>query len=189
MTWVIERGVYENHPITRTPHEVSRVWRFHPPPWKLVFSTSDHEFAEEVVKAHNEDVTAAGETPQLGLLPRRTIVQALERFIGLHAEQFNAMETHWIENHIKWLKDPDRPVPTIDDDNPPDERVPYSGYDCAAILFHGPGHQSRTPCRIRGSHPIDGDHEVIYGEDQRYAHWRGPKATTGVFDEPPREEA
>jgi hypothetical protein len=80
------------------------------------------------------------------------------------------------------------------------------GQVCGAWLGHGPGHQSRTRCRIRGPHEV---HEAIYGSDQQLARWRNGSYTnklreqgiefdpaaypedmamTGFFDEPPREE-
>jgi len=53
---------------------------------------------------------------------------------------------------------------------------------CTAYLQHGPGHQSKTFCFLRGRHEI---HQTIYGSAQQSASWRGPSATTGFFDEPP----
>lgn len=57
--------------------------------------------------------------------------------------------------------------------------------DCTATLWHGPGHQSRTRCEVRGPHDI---HRATYGPIGHYdtiATWRGGDATTGFFDEPP----
>jgi hypothetical protein len=53
---------------------------------------------------------------------------------------------------------------------------------CKAMLWHGPGHQSNTPCQIKGPHII---HEAVY--NGQYTTWRGDKGMTGVFDEPPME--
>lgn len=53
--------------------------------------------------------------------------------------------------------------------------------DCDAQLFHGPGHQSRTTCTVKGPHTI---HHVVYGEFEQDATWKGGDAFTGVFDEP-----
>lgn len=56
---------------------------------------------------------------------------------------------------------------------------------CEAVLFHGPGHQSKTRCRIEGPHEV---HETIYGSDRTQATWQGDEAMTGFFDEPPEVE-
>ena len=53
---------------------------------------------------------------------------------------------------------------------------------CPALLWHGPGHQSSTHCRLTDKHYI---HECIYGEFSQLAQWRGKKKLTGFFDEPP----
>lgn len=72
---------------------------------------------------------------------------------------------------------------------------------CKAKLYHGPGHQSSTLCRLTGEHEI---HEAIYG-GHTLARWRDGSyadqlrqkgievpywvnegtAMTGYFDEPP----
>lgn len=76
---------------------------------------------------------------------------------------------------------------------------------CFAVLHHGPGHQSKTFCRLLGDHEI---HEAVYGDDT-VAHWRNGSykneliareipvpswvndgtAMTGFFDEPPDERS
>lgn len=56
--------------------------------------------------------------------------------------------------------------------------------ECPAILWHGPGHQSRARCRLRGPHAI---HETVYGSARQFARWEGDKAFSGVFNEPPPE--
>lgn len=60
---------------------------------------------------------------------------------------------------------------------------------CEAKLYHGPGHQSATPCRVRGPHEI---HEAEYRAG--LARWRDgqwkpgePHGITGFFDEPPED--
>lgn len=79
------------------------------------------------------------------------------------------------------------------------------GEPCSARLYHGPGHQSRTSCRLLGEHEV---HEAVYGGDQQVARWRDGSYTdllreksidfdpgsypedmamTGFFDEPPEE--
>jgi hypothetical protein len=75
---------------------------------------------------------------------------------------------------------------------------------CDAVIYHGPGHQSRTRCRVKGPHTV---HEAVYGDSQ-FAQWtdgqylRSLKAAgvdppswvtekvamTGYFDEPPQFE-
>ena len=57
---------------------------------------------------------------------------------------------------------------------------------CDATIHHGPGHQSRTHCRVR-QQPHDW-HEAVYGSDSTFATWRGKDAFTGAFDEPPSED-
>jgi hypothetical protein len=52
---------------------------------------------------------------------------------------------------------------------------------CEAVLHHGPGHQSRARCRLKGPHDV---HETVY-DGSTVAEWRGESATTGFFDEPP----
>jgi len=52
---------------------------------------------------------------------------------------------------------------------------------CKATLFHGPGHQSRTRCRLEGEHEI---HEACYGSYREIMLWRGDEATTTSMDEP-----
>jgi hypothetical protein len=60
---------------------------------------------------------------------------------------------------------------------------------CQAFLFHGPGHQSSTRCRLTGEHDM---HEAEYHGD--VARWSGVdehhgiSRCTGFFDEPPRED-
>lgn len=54
---------------------------------------------------------------------------------------------------------------------------------CTAIIRHGPGHQSKTRCRVQGEHD---EHEAVYMG--QFATWRGDEAMTGFFDEPPDQE-
>jgi hypothetical protein len=53
---------------------------------------------------------------------------------------------------------------------------------CPAHLYHGPGHQSKTYCRVRGEHEI---HEAVY-DGWTFAEWRGDEAMTDFFDNPPQ---
>jgi len=53
---------------------------------------------------------------------------------------------------------------------------------CPAIIYHGPGHQSKTHCQKRGPHTI---HEARYGEYDQLARWRGDEIYSGFFNEPP----
>jgi hypothetical protein len=53
---------------------------------------------------------------------------------------------------------------------------------CSAIICHGPGHQSKTRCRLTGKHDI---HETVYGSCRQFAQWRGDLVFSGYFDEPP----
>jgi len=57
---------------------------------------------------------------------------------------------------------------------------------CEARIWHGPGHQSSTRCRLRGQHE---EHEAVYGEFSQFATWRdqpdGKLTFSGYFDEAP----
>ncbi len=54
---------------------------------------------------------------------------------------------------------------------------------CNAKIHHGPGHQSITRCKLTNrGHKI---HEAVYGSFDQYAQWKGLKAFSGYFDEPP----
>lgn len=76
---------------------------------------------------------------------------------------------------------------------------------CTAHLYHGPGHQSRSRCEVKGPHDV---HMTHYHGGQR-ATWRDGSYTdklragnisfdpesypenmgmTGFFDEPPEDE-
>jgi hypothetical protein len=78
---------------------------------------------------------------------------------------------------------------------------------CTAFICHGPGHQSKTYCRVDGPHEI---HEAVYGSYSTFAQWRDGSYTdqlradginfspeqypenmamSGFFDEPPEEPA
>jgi hypothetical protein len=52
---------------------------------------------------------------------------------------------------------------------------------CSAVLYHGPGHQSKSRCTEVGPHDV---HRTIYGD--RLAEWEGMEGMTGYFDEPPQ---
>lgn len=52
---------------------------------------------------------------------------------------------------------------------------------CHAAIHHGPGHQGRQECYLKGPHEV---HETRYGCDDRLVRWRGDSAFTGYFDEP-----
>lgn len=53
---------------------------------------------------------------------------------------------------------------------------------CEAMIWHGPGHQSKTHCQVKGEHTI---HEARYGSYDQYAKWEGDKVFSGYFDDPP----
>lgn len=59
------------------------------------------------------------------------------------------------------------------------------GAKCEAKIWHGPGHQSTTTCRLRGEHTV---HEAIYGSYDQVAHWIGDEAHSGFMDDPPSED-
>jgi hypothetical protein len=57
---------------------------------------------------------------------------------------------------------------------------------CKARIYHGPGHQSYTNCHLTNKgHKV---HEAYYGSSHQYAYWKGMKAFSGFFDEPPQEK-
>lgn len=56
---------------------------------------------------------------------------------------------------------------------------------CDAVIYHGPGHQSKTKCYRTGIHFV---HETRYGSFDQLARWTGDKVFSGFFDEPPEEE-
>lgn len=53
---------------------------------------------------------------------------------------------------------------------------------CSALIRHGPGHQSKTRCRLTGPHAV---HEAVYGSMMQFARWRGDEASSDAFDESP----
>jgi hypothetical protein len=54
---------------------------------------------------------------------------------------------------------------------------------CSAEIYHGPGHQSITRCRlVNRGHKI---HEANYGSMNQFARWKGLRVFSGCFDEPP----
>lgn len=57
--------------------------------------------------------------------------------------------------------------------------------ECKAVIHHGPGHQSRTHCHVKGEHDV---HEAVYGSFRQVATWRGNEVFSGFFDEPPAED-
>jgi hypothetical protein len=58
MSWSIERNYYEAvGPIGEHKNvEMIRVWRFDPPPWRLIFKTPDLALAEKIVQDHNDEL-------------------------------------------------------------------------------------------------------------------------------------
>jgi len=64
----------------------------------------------------------------------------------------------------------------------------FLGSQCYAKIWHGPGHQTDTNCRVEGPHEI---HRASYhGPYNNFgeASWRGDEAHSGYFDEPPQIE-
>ena len=58
---------------------------------------------------------------------------------------------------------------------------------CCAILFHGPGHQSKTYCQVKGKHIKHKGrivHRARYGCYDQIMEWHGTEGFTGFFDEP-----
>lgn len=56
---------------------------------------------------------------------------------------------------------------------------------CPAVIHHGPGHQSKTHCYLKGPHDV---HETRYGSHDELARWRGDEVSSGFFDNPPDVE-
>lgn len=54
--------------------------------------------------------------------------------------------------------------------------------ECKAIIYHGPGHQSKTHCRVKGPHEI---HEAVVGSYRQFATWRDDQSSTDYFDQAP----
>lgn len=57
--------------------------------------------------------------------------------------------------------------------------------ECKVVIHHGPGHQSRTHCHVKGEHEV---HEAVYGSMQEHATWRGGDVFSGFFDEAPEAD-
>jgi hypothetical protein len=57
--------------------------------------------------------------------------------------------------------------------------------ECRAVVFHGPGHQSRTSCEEVDPHELHEARLVVAGHT---VFWRGQEAVTGPFDESPLDE-
>lgn len=51
---------------------------------------------------------------------------------------------------------------------------------CSALIFHGPGHQSKSHCDISGPHIL---HHASGPHDEY--QWYGENAFSGFFDESP----
>lgn len=70
------------------------------------------------------------------------------------------------------------------DDSKAHDKVVDPQAVCSATLYHGPGHQSRAKCHLKGRHKI---HFTVYGNHRQEARWKGKDVCTGFFDEPPAE--
>ena len=57
-----------------------------------------------------------------------------------------------------------------------------ASHRCEAVICHGPGHQSKTHCHVKGKHTI---HKTYYGYYNQLAQWKGMQVFSGYFDEPP----
>jgi len=53
---------------------------------------------------------------------------------------------------------------------------------CDAVLYHGPGHQSKAICEKTGAHSI---HFARYGRYETHCFWKNKEESTGFFDDPP----
>lgn len=51
---------------------------------------------------------------------------------------------------------------------------------CCAIIHHGPGHQSKTFCELKGKHR---EHYAIYGIYDLEAYWSGMHGSSGSADQ------
>lgn len=65
------------------------------------------------------------------------------------------------------------------------QKRPLPPRRCKAVIWHGPGHQSKTHCSEDEGH--EGHHSCVYGSSLRFAEWYGDEGMTGPFDEPPRD--
>lgn len=86
------------------------------------------------------------------------------------------VEADVLRDLARWLEAPRDAFAGLDHGDLPGE--------CPAILWHGPGHQSRVRCQVRGPHVI---HEATYGSREQFARWEGERAFTGFSNEPPPE--
>ena len=61
-------------------------------------------------------------------------------------------------------------------------KIKYEPDMCKAVIWHGPGHQSKTHCQKHGQHKI---HEAIYSSYEQLARWKEDEIYSGCFNEPP----
>lgn len=54
---------------------------------------------------------------------------------------------------------------------------------CTAIIWHGPGHQSKGPCDVKGKHR---QHHFSGPREEYY--WTKKEEFSGFFDESPEDE-
>lgn len=51
---------------------------------------------------------------------------------------------------------------------------------CHAYIIHGPGHQSKTFCQLKGKHR---KHFAIYGRFELSREWRNIRGSSGMDDQ------
>lgn len=55
-------------------------------------------------------------------------------------------------------------------------------FSCEAVIYSGPGHQSKIKCTRSDPHPLAGDGGVHYVKEVVY-EWRGPEGYTDGYGE------
>ena len=144
--------------------------------------------------------TAPGEWERVDPEPRRACAHSSPlNYDGTRHATCTLDESHDGRHRQGDLAWTDRTMPCREADPEPREEP------CTAHIAHGPGHQSKTYCEVRGPHEV---HEATYGECEQRARWRdggytdllrvkgiefNPEsypenmAMTGFHDEPPPE--
>ena len=59
--------------------------------------------------------------------------------------------------------------------------------ECTAVIWHGPGHQSKGRCEVTGDHERTSKGEPVhqYRGPRNFYEWTGDEVHSGFFDESP----
>lgn len=111
------------------------------------------------------------------MTPNERVVVAAKAYVEARREQWQRYEQFGriTERNIKKEQDAFNAL---------EQAVQEAGNptQCSAVIYHGPGHQSKTPCDQKGAHEQHHAHPMGYD-----LYWRGNEGMTGVFDESPEE--